>query len=698
MQKQPRLLQFTSLLAVSAAGIESVLLATVPNSIYREGLAAAALAVFGLLFLWISGIDLVAQAANAIEKSSAGNRALRIGLRTLFGCLAGLLFITYCSSWGTYFRAEQFANVDGFRFILENPFDTTWLYLGTGERAVIVLALATTILIVPIAAYFCPRIATLATPPSTEPKITQAALWRTSAALVLTSMYFVYGDPNPVSRNLRLDTARSGISPIVTLAVATVEAIREEPIGEHLEDNELQPITKWAPPATDKTKRPNILFIAVESLRADVVYRSHQGIEVTPNLNRLAKAGLNFTRAYSQSTHSDYADVCIVSSLYPLRTREHHYYKGSDPWPKTLAFDVFKAADYSTAIISAQNESWGGMDRFLETPNLDLFYDAKRYKENHAPGAAASQLELTECVFDAFGCLPDAHTMDTALQWITRQNDDNKPFFLSMNFQSSHFPYELPESVDEPFQPCELDSDVTFLSYPIEKKPQVQNAYYNALHYVDLQLGRMIQQLEDMNILDDTILVVMGENGEAFHENGFVGHADEPVQPAIHVANIIHAPKYLKPRVEEYPTELIDLLPTVMGMINWPSHPNFQGIDVFAENRASQDERLLFFHTNSAIARADAVLLGGRWKYRQNLRTGQTGLYDIDADPIEATDVSAKHPQLARRLDSVLNNWRNRQLAYYHHRRYYKNAYPPAAPRWEKNVGSFSLPATILRP
>ena len=695
MKNKTPFLQFTSLFALAATGIEAVLLATVPNSIYREGMAATTLAIFGLLFLWSSGTDLLVQAAHTIEKTSAKNRRLGIILRLIFGTFAGLIFITYCSSWGTYFRAEQFANVDGFRFILENPFDTTWLYLGTGERTVIVLALVTTVLMVPTAAWFCPRIANLATTSDVKPRISRTAIWRTSAAIILISMYFVGGDPNPVSRNLRIDAAKTSISPVVTLVSAAVEAIREEPIAQCLDEDELTPITTWTAPAKE-AKRPNVMFIAVESLRADVVYQQHQGIEITPNLNRLARGGVNFTRAYSQSTHSDYADVCIVSSLYPLRTREHHYYKGSDPWPKVLAFDVYKQADYSTAIISAQNESWGGMDRFLETPNLDLFYDAKRYKQNHAPGAAAAQLELTECCFDAFGCLPDAHTMDTALQWVTRQSRDEKPFFLSMNFQSSHFPYELPADVDRPFQPCQLDSDVTFLSYPIEKKPKVQNAYFNALRYVDLQLGRMIQKLEELGALEDTILVVMGENGEAFHENGFVGHADEPVEPAIHVANIIHAPSYLKPRTEDYPTELIDLLPTVMGMAGWPAHPNFQGIDVFAKNRPERDERLLFFHTNSAIARADAVLLGGKWKYRQNLRTGQTGLFDVQADPIETNDVSSEHPQLAKRLDRVLTQWRDRQLAYYHHRRYYTKSYPPTAPAWQPESSSMTLPAAIL--
>lgn len=86
-----------------------------------------------------------------------------------------------------------------------------------------------------------------------------------------------------------------------------------------------------------------------------------------PHLNKLCRSGRRFTRAYAQSSHSNYADPALFSSLYPLRTRYHHYYSRSDPWPKTLLYDVLKSLGYATALYSSQNEGWGNMDAFLES-------------------------------------------------------------------------------------------------------------------------------------------------------------------------------------------------------------------------------------------------------------------------------------------------------------------------------------------
>jgi len=428
-----------------------------------------------------------------------------------------------------------------------------------------------------------------------------------------------------------------------------------------------------------------VIFVAIESLRHDVVHLVHQGREVTPHLNALTRNGIQWTNAYSQSTHSDYADVCIVSSLYPLRTRNHHYYRTGDPWPKTLAFDVFKRAGYDTAIISSQNEAWGGMDQFLETKNLDLFYDSNRsgaptITSEKDPGFA---YERSIGTFSA-GSLDDQHTMDTAMAWIEQRFRASTPFFLSMNFQSSHFPYELPEQTAQPFQPCKLDADVSFMGYPREKTHKVRNAYYNGIHNCDRQLGRLVEALRRAGKLDQVVLVVMGENGEAFHENGSVGHAREPVEPAIHVATVMHAPQFLQPRVESYPFEHGDLLPTVLGLLDWPRHPNFQGIDALDEHldpRPTLEQRLLYFHVNSPAAHVDAVQWAGRWKYVWDHRTDIGRLFDLETDPEEATDVASEHPQIAQRLSQAVRDWRKRQLAYYHFPIYYRTHYPPAPPR-----------------
>ncbi len=682
--------------SLAAALVEGVLLLKAPHHVYASGGPVPWLTALFFVWFWLTagwclwGISRGCAAIRSRFGSKAG-LASEVGV----GLVLTVVVLMHVASWGLYLRTGRFANLEGFVFIAVNPSATIWSDLTVQERlSLSFLALGGLfgVVAMPRLLQVIARQTWGASPETAKASaINPIRAWQAATMALLIPGILVANDESGHRKMMRVDALKNSVNPPLTLALSGVELLLTERIIPCVDPADLTPHAdgmRWSPQAVDAARKsPSIIVLAVESLRADTVHLVHQGREVMPNLNRLAKGGVHFTNAYAQSTHSDYADVCIVSSLYPLRTRWHHYYRKADPWPKTLAFDIFKQAGYRTAIVSSQNESWGGMDQFLETPSLDLFYDAQRsgarsYISSKDPGFAH---EIAIGSLSA-GRLEDAHTMDTAVRWVTERHNADEPFFLSMNFQSSHFPYELPEGTECPFQPSRLDDDVTFMYHPPEKTAQVRNAYYNGIHHCDRQIGRMVETLRQLGRLDDVILVVLGENGEAFHENGSVGHAREPVEPAIHTALVIHSPAHLQPKVEAYPVEHIDVLPTVCGLMGWDQHPNFQGRDVFAGDRPELDRRLLFFHANSAAARADAVQLAGRWKYHINHRTGVTALYDLHADRGETTDLSGRHPELARALDRTLRAWRDSQLAYHHFPMCYEVGYPPSPPQWSGTV------------
>jgi arylsulfatase A-like enzyme len=327
------------------------------------------------------------------------------------------------------------------------------------------------------------------------------------------------------------------------------------------------------------------------------------------------------------------------------------------------------------------------MDQFLQSPNLDVFYDVERStapapSDRRDPGLA-HEVKVGSL---RGGRLDDAHTTDQAIAWIERQVQRDKPFFLSMNFQSSHFPYTSDPEFPRPFQPAEIDFDASFVYYPKSKAPIVRNAYYNALHKCDAQIGRLVHALRELGRLDNTILVVMGENGEAFHENGAISHAGKPVEPTVRVAMVIHAPRFVEPAVIDYPTELIDTVPTVLGLMGWPRHPNHQGINILASDRPPFDKRLLFLHTENVLSKTDVVLYQGRWKLLLDRNTGHFEFYDLATDPEEKTNLIETEEQLAKQLGDILVRWRKRQLAYYHYPQYYLSYYPPRPPVVTQNL------------
>jgi len=255
------------------------------------------------------------------------------------------------------------------------------------------------------------------------------------------------------------------------------------------------------------------------------------------------------------------------------------------------------------------------MDQFLASRNLDLFFDSRDYSGQtyvceRDPGFAryANGARVA-------GKLDDRITIEKAIAWIGAQHAADAPFFVSINLQTSHFPYELPGERVGPFAPATLDFPASFVSYPRDKVPVVRNAYYNALHYIDQQLGRLVWFLEQSGRGDETLLVIAGDNGEAFYENGHPTHAGPPFEPAIRVAAVMHCPALFAPTTEDYLVQLIDVAPTVLGLLGIAAPPCFQGIDVLAADRPPNDQRLVFVHCESALSGADAVISGTGWKY-----------------------------------------------------------------------------------
>ena len=127
-------------------------------------------------------------------------------------------------------------------------------------------------------------------------------------------------DASTIRRGLWKDAVANRLNPALTLVAGAISANARVPVEPILDAGTLAPLSSDVTQCFEASTSPaySVVFVAIESLRSDVVLLRHQGREITPNLNRFARLGLHFRRAYTQSTHSDYADMCIVSSLYPL--------------------------------------------------------------------------------------------------------------------------------------------------------------------------------------------------------------------------------------------------------------------------------------------------------------------------------------------------------------------------------------------
>ena len=465
--------------------------------------------------------------------------------------------------------------------------------------------------------------------------------------------------------------------PATSLLASAWDSMYDEPLPDCLEPGELVPL---APARREGPTSPaSVVLVAIESLRADVVGAVHQERVVMPTLERLATRGIRFTRVWAASTHSDYSDVAVLSSTYPLRSRRHHYYRPDDPWPRMLLWDVLRPLGFRTALISAQNESWGGMDAFLASPGLELLWDSRSAEDAGLPTRASFGDEAFQRAVGAglrAGKVDDRLVVDRALGWLGQRSGAVEPFLLALNFQSSHFPYELDQEAPRPFEPWRFDFPASFTWYPPEATATVRNAYFNALSYIDGQLARLLEGLETLGLANETIVVVYGENGEAFHEHGLVTHASHPYEPALRVPLVVFAPGQ-EPRAVDRPASLIDVAPTVLGLLGVASPPAFQGVDALADRVGP---RAIFFHNENPISRADGVVLDGRWKLWNDREIDRDLLFDLASDPREEHDLARARPARAQELRRLVELFRCRQLTYYESPVLYSRAFPPFPP------------------
>jgi membrane-anchored protein YejM (alkaline phosphatase superfamily) len=154
-----------------------------------------------------------------------------------------------------------------------------------------------------------------------------------------------------------------------------------------------------------------------------------------------------------------------------------------------------------------------------------------------------------------------------------REREPGRPFFSFMFFESTHAPYEFPESA------VIRDSYVREVNYLQLNNltghiDQLHNRYINAAHHVDAEAGRVLQLLEDEGLLDETIVLFTGDHGEEFMEQGHWGHGHNKVFPEeqIRVPLLLWIPGQ-KPQQIDYPTSHTQLPATLLPYLGVTSSP-----------------------------------------------------------------------------------------------------------------------------
>jgi choline-sulfatase len=371
-----------------------------------------------------------------------------------------------------------------------------------------------------------------------------------------------------------------------------------------------------------RRRPPNVLFITIDTLRADHLGCYGYAGAQTPRVDALARSGLRFETATTVVPLTLPAHSSLMTGTFPAwhGVRDNGgFYLGDDQ--VTLA-EVLRAQGYRTGgFVGAfvLDRRWGiaqGFDRYFDDFDLDKFADAASMDVIQRPGA---------------------QVVDQALPWLRAEPE--RPFFAWVHLYDPHAPYEAPEPFHSRFPPTAI------------------GAYDAEIASADFQVGRLLDALSADGRLAETLVIVVGDHGEMLGEHGEQTHGFFIYEPATHIPMIMAGPG-LPARAVPDQVRLVDVMPTALRLLGVEPPKSVQGVSLLPLARG---ERMsLIAHSESWYPRYHygwselRAVQDGRFKY---VRAPRAELYDLEHDPSEAKDRSGDDPArqdaLARALEEM---------------------------------------------
>jgi arylsulfatase A-like enzyme len=485
-------------------------------------------------------------------------------------------------------------------------------------------------------------------------------------------------------RALRLRLESSRWAHAAGLAFAPLAAILLVAAGQAL--SSARSTAEAVSSAIPRTSKPNVLLIVMDTVRADHLAIDGYDRGTTPNLRRLARDSVVYTRAMSASDFTLTSHASLFTGTYPsfhgayCDPPDAAYGRRLDDGLPTLA-GLLRSRGYFTLAVAANlyMRSEFGLDRGFEQfeiPRPVPILDAENWYMLRRPMRRVLSYSFDTAQFDRlYSRSQDINRVLFAL--FARHAGPNAPFFAFLNYMDAHFPYTPPAPFDRQFpgKNWRLTSDDLDLEQqaiaagapvPANYRPHTISQYDGSIAYMDAQIGQLMDWLKERHVYDNTMIIVASDHGESFGERNHTGHANSPYQNLLHVALMVKYPaSWPAPAgtVVDTPASLIDVAPTVLKVLGEPVPPRMQGQDLLQANSAANRE---FFAETFPCAtlqspecpRGCIARVVYSWPYKFITSTnGRRQLYDLSNDPDETRDLLHTDPQQAQQLNADLQAW-----------------------------------------
>ncbi len=316
----------------------------------------------------------------------------------------------------------------------------------------------------------------------------------------------------------------------------------------------------------NNNQKPNIILIVIDTLRPDHLSCYGHNRKTSPNIDSIAQKGVTFLNHFSTSSITMTSTASIFTGLLPYK----HMAAFPHPIkPRALTIsELLKTIGYTTVgfIGNVQVSKEFGFGR-----GFDTYYEEEvTDKVNNVKDA---KIVLT---------IPylDRNIADKSMSWL-RENQD-KNFFMYIHFLGGHHPYKS----YQPFKDYFIDGDkyenqIDFFNLLDEKYTdslfskfpdllEIFNAIYdNKIRQIDSYIGEIYNTLKEVELLNNTLLIITSDHGEEFYEHGSFYHGATLFEEVIKVPLVISYPKLLKMNYyEPIMSQSTDILPSILELLN----------------------------------------------------------------------------------------------------------------------------------
>tara|TARA_R110000850_G_scaffold209329_2_gene335362 strand:+ start:477 stop:1856 length:1380 start_codon:yes stop_codon:yes gene_type:complete len=424
---------------------------------------------------------------------------------------------------------------------------------------------------------------------------------------------------------------------------------------------------------------PNVIYILADDLGYGDLSCYGQVKLSTPNIDRLATEGLQFTNHYSGNTVCTPSRAVLMTGMHSGRC----YIRGNISGENGAALDpkwtvlpkVFKAAGYNTGAYG----KWGLGHTYEEGPQNPLSHGFDEYcgwksqSIAHTYYPSSYVLNGKEVPLDGETYVHDI-IMQKAFEFIQTNAESDTPFFCYIPTAVPHAAMQAPAALHEKWrkQFPEFDDKIGKYGAGGENCPDVQNpiaGFAAMIENLDNQVGHILDMLDDLGIDDNTLVMFASDNGahkegghdpEFWNSSGSLrGHKRDMHEGGIRTPMLARWPGTIAPgTTTDHLSCFQDILPTVAEIVSQPAPEDIDGLSFLSMLQGKDDQASHeylyweFCKGNNQDIYSQAVRQG-KWKAYLQIKK-KLELYDLSKDPYEENDLAGSMPEMVDAMKKII--------------------------------------------